>query len=502
MGERNKIKMAWFILCFFIFITGVASASIDLIEDRAGISAYVKAKPSINLNDAKSAFATIHQESPTHIIGTVAVNLHSEEQYPHVLVNTDGLIIAYYPNERPTSWIFPWADYKGGIISSTTLSEAVEIVATEVGGYTNGMKYYDFRYPDASEMMLITESVDSGTNYFNVEIPINLPIYAVDWSHYSDTTPGYLPGSSSVYLHNSNHLGEAREFSRIDGGKHSNYSSIYSSLLGEFNSGEHNEIKITVNKGISRLGVVLEYAGEHDSILVEYADTISYVKLQHPTSNGNENTEILKPFDVQSISNKDVEGETKPTDYINAPVQLFVEVMVIYTLYLLFKANTIPKRGFIYGLFILFIGPINFKYLGFGTIGLLHSILGFYILYEAYKNWPKSEPLEKSKPSNEFTIFEGNQELYALDEKNELDVFYPKLFKHPPNLNVTFPEKEDMMGLIERYKIYKNYNAEHPKPPKYSFVNQRSDGFRLRISSFGYYKPIIYWQAKGKLKDD
>jgi len=494
----NKIKMACFFLCFFIFITGVASASIDLIEDRAGIAAYVKAKQSVNLNDVKGAFTTIHQESSTYIIGTVALNLHSEEQYPHVFVNTDGLIIAYYPKERPTSWIFPWADYAGGVVTSTTLSEAVSIVATEVGGYTNDLMYYDFRYPDASEMMLITESARSGTNYFNVVIPMNLTTYSVDTSHYSDTTPGYLPGSSSVYLQNSNHLSEAREFSRIGGGKYSNYSS----LLGEFNSGEQNEIKITVNKGISRIGVVLEYAGEHDSILVEYADAISYVKLQHPTSNGKENTGILKALDVQSISINDVEGETKATDYINAPVQLFVEVMVIYTLYLLFKANTIPKRGFIYGFFVLFIGPINFNYLGFGKIGLLHSILGIYILYDAYKNWPKSELLEKSKPSNEFTIFEGNQDLYGLDEKNELDVFYPKPFKHRPNLNVTFPEKEDMRGLIERYKIYKDYDAEHPKPPKYSIVNQRSDGFRLRISSFGYYKPIIYWQAKGKLKDD
>ncbi|MBW2737227.1 MAG: histidine phosphatase family protein, partial [Deltaproteobacteria bacterium] len=38
----------------------------------------------------------------------------AEEQYPHVYVSTDGWVVAYYPKERPSGWILPWADYSGG----------------------------------------------------------------------------------------------------------------------------------------------------------------------------------------------------------------------------------------------------------------------------------------------------------------------------------------------------------------------------------------------------
>jgi len=111
MMMKSKIIISVALLCLFL-LTGNASAAVDFPADEAGISAYVKATTSsIDLNDAKSAFASIERETSDYIIGTIALTYHSEEEYPHVYVSTDGWIVAYYPKERERSWIVPWGDY-------------------------------------------------------------------------------------------------------------------------------------------------------------------------------------------------------------------------------------------------------------------------------------------------------------------------------------------------------------------------------------------------------
>ena len=245
-----------FVLLGILLFAGSASAAVDFPADEAGISAYVNAKSSINLNDAKPVFASIERETSDYIIGTVELSLHTEEQYPHVYVSTDGWIVAYYPNDRPSSWILPWADYVGGDISATTLSKAVEITATAVSGTSNGLKYYDFRYPNASKMMMIIESTTTigtvtNSNYFNVTIPMTFSTYAVDWSHYASTHfggGGY--GWSKTYLDGNlfSNLGCCGTF------------SANGSLMTQFNKGVEHKIEIDTNRGTGRIGLVIEYA--------------------------------------------------------------------------------------------------------------------------------------------------------------------------------------------------------------------------------------------------
>jgi hypothetical protein len=231
-----------------LFLAGSASAAVDFPADEAGISAYVHARDSIDLNAAKSAFATIERETSDYIIGTVALDLHDEEEYPHVYVSKDGWIVAYYPKERPSSWIFPWADYNGGAITSTTLSKALGTISSKVGGTTTGLKYYDFRNPGASKMMLIVESATNAENYFMVTIPVSFSTYVVDWSHYNEDL-GYSD-DSFVYL---------------NGAKVSSIASVtsanYGSFTGQFIGGTEQTIKIVAQANtIGRVGLVLEYA--------------------------------------------------------------------------------------------------------------------------------------------------------------------------------------------------------------------------------------------------
>lgn len=230
-----------------LFLAGSASAAVDFPADEAGISAYVHAKDSIDFNAAKSVFATIERETSDYIVGTVPLSLHAEEEYPHVYVSADGWIVAYYPREREASWIFPWADYNGGAISSTTLSKAVGTVSSAVGGTTTGLKYYDFRYPDASKMMLIVESIQNGGNYFKVTIPSSFSTYAVDWSHYNKDL-GY-DDNSYAYLNGA-------EVSSISG-----TSVHYGSFTGQFINGIEQVVNIKAqDEAIGRIGLVLEYA--------------------------------------------------------------------------------------------------------------------------------------------------------------------------------------------------------------------------------------------------
>ncbi len=250
MNKRHTLTVFIALFSIVLLFAGSACAAVDFPADEAGISAYVHAKSSVNLNDAKPAFATIERETDDYIVGTVAIAKHTEEQYPHVYVSTDGWVVAYYPKERSSSWIFPWADYSGGEISSTTLSKAAGIVCTQIGGTTTGLKYYDFRYEDASKMMIIVESVRGGTNFFKVTIPTTFATYAVDWSHYNDDH-----GHDS-YDHSNAYLNDVK-CSGITGGDRANYGSF----SGQFGNGIEHTVKISAaSEATGRIGLVLEYA--------------------------------------------------------------------------------------------------------------------------------------------------------------------------------------------------------------------------------------------------
>ena len=246
MNIKFKILTSIALICTLL-LAGSASAAVDFPADEAGFAAYVKASPSIDLNDTKSAFASIERETEDYIIGTVDITWHSEEKRPHIYVSKDGWIVAYYPKDRSAGWIFPWYEYAGGPLSSTTLSKALGIVANAVGGTTNGLKYYDFRNPDASKMMIIIEST-GGTEFYTLTVPTSYSLYAVDWSHYSSTQCSN--GYSYVYLDGASFTSDGCS------GPHRSYGS----LKGQIINGVEHEIKIATYRGTGRIGLVLEYA--------------------------------------------------------------------------------------------------------------------------------------------------------------------------------------------------------------------------------------------------
>ena len=258
MMKRMNVKANLLVLLalsgvLFLLLCGSASAAVDFPADEAGISAWVKAKTSVNLDTAKPAFATIERETSNYIIGTVALPWHTEVQYPHVYVSTDGYVVAYYPIDRSSGWLLPWYYYTGVPISTTTLKEAAKIVCDQIGGTTTGLRYYDFRHPDATKMMIIVEDAPSA-DWFKVTIPSDYTTYRVDWSHQGIHT-GYYDGSYA-YLD-----GSTTAFSSIGGNTRNTGSFDPDPESGNFKNGIEHTVSLTMQDGAdARFGLVLEYA--------------------------------------------------------------------------------------------------------------------------------------------------------------------------------------------------------------------------------------------------
>lgn len=176
---------------------GVAQAEgesvASFMEDEAGISSYFKASTSITLNDVKDAFRTIEVETANYIIGSVPVTNYPESEDVHVYVHTDGWVVAYYLAADPVGKIFDWRVYHdtGRTAITTKLENTLLLMAGEAGVTFPGGTYYDFRYPNATQLMLIAEWVYGTTDSFEVNIPSSFVYYERSWSLGSE----YLGGA-------------------------------------------------------------------------------------------------------------------------------------------------------------------------------------------------------------------------------------------------------------------------------------------------------------------
>ena len=160
-------------------------AGLSFLEDEAGISAYGQVS-SVDLDLAENAFKNVEQKTDDYIVGSVALPDYGETHDVHVYVDISGWIIAYYLNEEKASKIIDWVDYYGNPeITSTKLSDAIDMVTLEMLVLPPDIEYFDFRYPDATKMMIVTdeEFVDSATETFRIMAPGDYSMYNRTWSH-------------------------------------------------------------------------------------------------------------------------------------------------------------------------------------------------------------------------------------------------------------------------------------------------------------------------------
>ena len=165
--------------------------------DEAGIAAYVKLD-SVDITDLTEALnfyvrGKDMRQGETYTIGVVEVpNIggYNGSNYPHLYIGLDGWMVAYYLKEEEVSRIMQWRNYEKGIISTTTLQDAIDIMANNIGvTYSTPIKYYNFEFPEANKLTLIAETSPSsaqsgGSNSFSVTIPGILyeASYSLYWS--------------------------------------------------------------------------------------------------------------------------------------------------------------------------------------------------------------------------------------------------------------------------------------------------------------------------------
>ena len=187
---------------------GIANAGVGLpspagigeqLDAEAGISAYYKAPDAITLSQVRGQFRTIETETTDYIIGSVAVPNHPEHFDVHVYVNKNGWILAYYLRSDPVSKI---ADTYAATINTTKLKTVVSAIASAAGAPFSDVTYYDFRYPNATNILLVAEDYANG-NDFTIQLPSSYGYFERSWAlrNYSGDAYFQLDGSnlSAVY---------------------------------------------------------------------------------------------------------------------------------------------------------------------------------------------------------------------------------------------------------------------------------------------------------------
>lgn len=159
------------------------AAPSSFLDNEAGISAYFQAPFPINLNNMRTFYRTIEAETQDYLIGSVAVEGYkAEEEDVHVYIHKDGWVLTYYLKADPASKIIDWGKYSGGAIL-TKFDTVLGTIAANLGIASPTFTYYHFQYPNATDLALIAEFIETNqTGSFKVNLPSQFGYFERSWS--------------------------------------------------------------------------------------------------------------------------------------------------------------------------------------------------------------------------------------------------------------------------------------------------------------------------------
>ncbi len=166
----------------FLGIAKAEDAAVTgVIQDEAGIAAWFDAGTTVDLDQVKSAYRVIETQTADYILGSVPMPGYSEEWHDvHLYVHRDGWFLAYYLNADSIGKIIDWAHFNSGI--PTKFETVLASVASSAGlPAPQNVTHYDFRYPNATKLMLLYEDNANGSD-FRIKITSNYVYYARSWS--------------------------------------------------------------------------------------------------------------------------------------------------------------------------------------------------------------------------------------------------------------------------------------------------------------------------------
>ena len=172
-----------------------AQTSIQPFEDEAGLSVYFKSPTPIDLNLAKTVFASgiFELETQEYLLGWVNPRQSASDgllvPQVKVYVSTDGWIIAYFLRVDPVSKIVDWESYNSdapvGRIFTTFLEEALLRIGTSIGvGIpAKDVGWYHYGHPSANTLLIIVGADDDGSfeKKFTFTIPDGVPVSEIAW---------------------------------------------------------------------------------------------------------------------------------------------------------------------------------------------------------------------------------------------------------------------------------------------------------------------------------
>ncbi len=171
-----------FCLILIVLLAGYSMGLADsFIEAEAGISCSTKLD-SADIIVAASAYKNIEAQTEDYIIGSVALKDYGEIDAEHVYLANTGEMIAYYLKEDPVGKIIDWRHDQTGALAGSKLEDAMKKICDAMSVSLPAVKYYDFRYPEATDIKIIVDEKNGGTDGFKFQIPANHILVHAEWS--------------------------------------------------------------------------------------------------------------------------------------------------------------------------------------------------------------------------------------------------------------------------------------------------------------------------------
>ncbi|MFB6274102.1 MAG: hypothetical protein ABEL51_14525 [Salinibacter sp.] len=219
---------------------------VNFLEQEAGIAAYAKGEEALDLQQVESAFKSVETASDSYIIGEVALSDLPEKVHPHVYVNQDGWVVAYYSKAEPASKMMQWIGYQGGKVQTTTLEDAIQKIYDSLQRpypEPGAVNYYDFEHPNANRIMLVTERVKGESeDTLYLTVPDDARLYEASW--------GLIAGDEAAALDlDDNQIGRTEAMS-------------YSELTGKIKKGFRHKLRVRCHgrcEGANIAAIVLIY---------------------------------------------------------------------------------------------------------------------------------------------------------------------------------------------------------------------------------------------------
>ncbi len=133
------------------------SIAASLLDNEAGISAYFQTSP-IALSSVRGLFRSIEIETSNYILGTFTLPNNSEDYDVHVYIHQSGWVLIYYLKQDPAVMIFDWQTYTG-TMNPTRFQVAANLITYTLNRSNPTLTYYDFRYPNATNLLIAIEDV-------------------------------------------------------------------------------------------------------------------------------------------------------------------------------------------------------------------------------------------------------------------------------------------------------------------------------------------------------